>query len=77
LKEYRKFGFYELFYRDHKNCTRFIDIYPSGENKITLGSDYEPFYLHELAHAIDHILPDEIAEPSLHQKLFKYTNFSR
>lgn len=28
------------------------------ENKITLCSDYPPTFIHELVHAIDHILPD-------------------
>jgi hypothetical protein len=32
--------------------------YNPRKNKITLGSDYEPTFIHELVHAIDCILPN-------------------
>jgi hypothetical protein len=37
---------------------RVLGRYNLRENKITLGSDYEPTFIHELVHAIDHILPN-------------------
>jgi len=38
--------------------------YNSGERKITLGTDYEPVFIHELAHAIDSTLSNLITESS-------------
>ena len=34
-------------------------FYSNNKRKIVMGSDYAPFFIHELAHAIDHIIPDQ------------------
>ena len=50
-----------------------LGLYNSIDHKITLGSDYKPFYLHELAHAIDYILPEQIDEYSFKELIAEFT----
>jgi len=40
---------------EKSNILKANGIFNSTENKITLGSDYPPIFIHELAHAIHHI----------------------
>jgi hypothetical protein len=42
---------------EKSNMIKPYGIFSPANNKITLGTDYAPTFIHELAHAIDHILP--------------------
>jgi hypothetical protein len=43
---------------EKSNMLRPFGMFSPIKNKITLGSDYAPTFIHELVHAVDHILPD-------------------
>jgi hypothetical protein len=43
---------------EKSNILEVFGRYNHVEHKITLGSDYVPTFIHELVHAIDHILPN-------------------
>lgn len=43
---------------EKSNNLKSFGRYNSTEHKIIIGSDYEPTFIHELVHAIDHVLPN-------------------
>jgi len=47
--------------------------YRSSENKIILSSDYKPTFLHELAHAVDSMLPGKICEKHFEELVAEYS----
>ena len=52
---------------EKSNALDYLGIYSPRENKIILGSDYEPVFIHELAHAIDVRLDNFISESAFEE----------
>jgi hypothetical protein len=47
---------------EKSNQIKSFGMYIPYEKKIIMGSDYEPVFIHELVHGVDHILPNYIYE---------------